>query len=105
MLLRGAGAARWSAGGGSDGRVLEEGEGDCVQGAVRRGRSCAVLRVTVKATIGAALAYFVLPFDAVPDVLVGLGYADDAAVIAGAVTAAGTAISDEHRNAARRALQ
>ena len=30
----------------------------------------------------AALAYFVLPFDVVPDFLAGFGFTDDAAVLA-----------------------
>src|SRR5690349_24539032 len=36
----------------------------------------------VKAALIGALAYFVLPFDAVPDVLPFLGFADDAAILA-----------------------
>ena len=35
----------------------------------------------------AALAYFVLPFDVVPDFIVGLGFTDDAAVLLAAFTA------------------
>jgi len=34
-----------------------------------------------------ALAYVVVPTDAVPDVIFGAGYLDDAAVVAGVVTA------------------
>ena len=36
----------------------------------------------VKATLFAALAYFVMPFDVIPDFLAGIGFTDDAAVIA-----------------------
>src|SRR5882724_4035324 len=44
---------------------------------------CAFDRSTpfqVKAVLVAALAYFVLPYDFIPDMLPGLGFADDAAV-------------------------
>ena len=43
----------------------------------------------VKGTVAGALAYFVSPVDAIPDALVGLGYTDDATVIAGTLTAIG----------------
>ena len=36
----------------------------------------------VKATLVGALAYFVLPVDAIPDVLPVIGFTDDAAVLA-----------------------
>ncbi len=39
----------------------------------------------VKAALVGALAYFVLPFDVIPDFLVGVGFTDDAAVLAGVV--------------------
>src|SRR5215470_11030134 len=39
----------------------------------------------VKATLVAALAYFVLPFDFVPDLLPVVGYGDDAAVLLAAI--------------------
>lgn len=51
-----------------------------------------------------ALAYFVMPFDLIPDVLPALGYADDAAVLAAAVNAVMDSIRPEHRDAARRKL-
>ena len=57
-----------------------------------------------KAMLMAALAYFVLPTDIVPDWFVGLGYTDDAAVIAAAIAIAGRAIKDVHREAARALL-
>jgi uncharacterized membrane protein YkvA (DUF1232 family) len=55
----------------------------------------------VRATLFGALAYFVLPIDAVPDFLLGLGYTDDAAVLLAAFTTAKTYIADEHRAKAR----
>ena len=55
----------------------------------------------VKAALIGALAYFVLPFDAVPDFLLGLGYTDDAAVLLAAFTTAKTYITEDHRAKAR----
>jgi uncharacterized membrane protein YkvA (DUF1232 family) len=36
----------------------------------------------IKASIMGALAYFILPLDAVPDTIIGVGYLDDLGVIA-----------------------
>jgi uncharacterized membrane protein YkvA (DUF1232 family) len=57
-----------------------------------------------KAMLMAALAYFVLPFDAIPDFLAGIGYADDAAVIAGTIALVAKHITPEHYAKARAAL-
>lgn len=68
---------------------------------------CAVDPATpsrVKATLFAALAYFVMPFDVVPDFLAGLGFTDDAAVIAIALTMVAGQIKEQHRAKARAAL-
>src|SRR5436190_22077445 len=51
----------------------------------------------VKAALFGALAYFVLPFDLVPDVLPALGYADDAAVLLAALRMVAAHILPEHR--------
>ena len=56
----------------------------------------------VRATLIGALAYFVMPFDAVPDIFAVLGYADDAAVLLAAVKAVGSHITQGHRGRARR---
>ncbi|MBB3948966.1 YkvA family protein [Aureimonas jatrophae] len=53
----------------------------------------------------AALAYFVLPFDAIPDILAGIGFADDAAVLMAAFTAVRSNIRPEHYEKARRTLE
>lgn len=58
----------------------------------------------VKLILLAALAYFVLPLDAVPDLIPLLGFGDDAAVIAAAISAVHGAISDEHRAEAKALL-
>jgi uncharacterized membrane protein YkvA (DUF1232 family) len=54
-----------------------------------------------KALIFAGLAYFVLPIDAIPDVFVGIGYTDDAAVIAAVIALAGSSIKPAHRQKAK----
>jgi uncharacterized membrane protein YkvA (DUF1232 family) len=60
--------------------------------------------LAIRATLLGALAYFILPFDVVPDLILGLGYADDAAVIFAAVKAAQAHITTEHRRLARQWL-
>ncbi len=55
-------------------------------------------------TLIAALAYFVTPFDFVPDIILGVGFLDDASVLAAAIAAVSSSIKEEHREAARRAL-
>jgi uncharacterized membrane protein YkvA (DUF1232 family) len=51
-----------------------------------------------------ALAYFVLPFDFIPDMLPVIGFTDDAAVLATAIRVVAAHITPEHRDAAHRAL-
>ncbi len=57
-----------------------------------------------KALVLAGLAYFVLPTDAVPDVFVGIGFSDDAAVIAALVSLIGAHLKPEHYDLARARL-
>lgn len=59
----------------------------------------------VKAALVGALAYFVLPFDIVPDVLPVLGFSDDAAVLATALRLVAANIRPEHRQAAAEAIK
>ncbi|MDR3483353.1 MAG: YkvA family protein [Bradyrhizobium sp.] len=59
----------------------------------------------VQATLLGAIAYFVLPFDFIPDMLPVLGFTDDAAVLATAIRLVATHITSDHRDAARVALQ
>lgn len=54
-----------------------------------------------KAILGSALAYFILPIDMIPDVIVGVGFTDDAAAMALAVNSVGKAITDEHEAQAK----
>jgi uncharacterized membrane protein YkvA (DUF1232 family) len=55
----------------------------------------------IRATLFGALAYFVMPFDAIPDFIAGFGYTDDAAVLVAAFTAAKVHITETHRAKAR----
>jgi uncharacterized membrane protein YkvA (DUF1232 family) len=55
-------------------------------------------------TLIAALAYFVTPFDVIPDFVAGLGFVDDATVLLAAISAVRGSIRDEHREAARSAF-
>jgi uncharacterized membrane protein YkvA (DUF1232 family) len=58
----------------------------------------------VKATLFGALAYFVLPFDLIPDMILALGFTDDMAVLITAVTLVRSHITQDHRTKAREAL-
>ena len=58
----------------------------------------------VKATLVGALAYFILPVDAIPDVLPVIGFTDDAAVLATAIKLVASHIRPAHREAARGTL-
>ncbi len=58
-----------------------------------------------KAMMMAALAYFVAPVDAIPDVLVGIGYTDDAAVLAAVIALLHRHLKPEHRRQAQDLLQ
>ena len=55
----------------------------------------------VKLILFAALAYFVVPTDLVPDFLIHFGFTDDAAVLTAAIATIGGAIKDEHRDQAK----
>jgi uncharacterized membrane protein YkvA (DUF1232 family) len=52
----------------------------------------------------AALAYFVLPTDAIPDILPAIGYTDDAAVFAALLSLVGRNLKPRHQEAARKAI-
>jgi len=58
----------------------------------------------VKAVLLAALAYFVLPIDIIPDFIAGIGFTDDAAVLAMALSLVAGHITESHRQRARAAL-
>lgn len=55
----------------------------------------------VRAVLLGALAYFVLPADAIPDVILKLGFTDDAAVLMLAIQAVSGHILPHHKEKAR----
>ena len=59
---------------------------------------------SVRYTLVGALAYFVLPADAVPDILPLIGFADDASLLSAALLAVGSNVTATHREAARQAM-
>lgn len=58
----------------------------------------------VRAGIIGALAYFVLPADMVPDILIGFGFSDDAAVLTALLALVSANIKQEHRDKANELL-
>jgi uncharacterized membrane protein YkvA (DUF1232 family) len=74
---------------------------------VAAGYYCAMDPATprrVRAILLAALAYFILPFDAVPDILAIVGFGDDIAVLAAAIAAVRAHIRPDHYQKADEAL-
>lgn len=57
-----------------------------------------------KAVLLGALAYFVMPVDAIPDVFAVVGFSDDAAVIAAVLATFGASIKDRHYDKAKDTL-
>ena len=57
-----------------------------------------------KAILFAALAYFVLPIDMIPDFVAGLGFTDDAAVIFAALSTLSPYLTEAHYERARAFL-
>ena len=65
---------------------------------------CAIDKQTplyVRAVLMGALAYFIIPVDVIPDVIAGLGFTDDASVLAAAIAAVRSQIRDGHIERAR----
>lgn len=60
--------------------------------------------IKVKATIIGALGYFIAPLDLIPDFVIAVGYADDAAAIAGAIAVAAFYVTPEIKEKARHKL-
>jgi len=58
----------------------------------------------VRGVLLAAAAYFVMPADLIPDFIAGIGFTDDAAVLATAIGVVSGHIKPCHRDSARRAL-
>lgn len=58
-----------------------------------------------KGILLAALGYFVLPADSIPDFIFGLGFTDDVAVLTAALAAIRAHLKPAHRKAAKEALE
>lgn len=58
----------------------------------------------VKGILLAALAYFIMPIDVLPDVIMGLGFTDDLTVLATAYSLISSHIKPEHIERARQTL-
>lgn len=58
----------------------------------------------VRATLLAALAYFVMPVDFIPDIVAAFGFTDDATVLMAALGLVSSYMKPRHRKAAREAL-
>lgn len=56
----------------------------------------------VKLALMGALGYVLLPLDLVSDAFIGIGWLDDAAVVAAALRLAGTYVKPEHLEKVRR---
>ena len=61
--------------------------------------------MAAKGVMLGALAYFVMPVDAIPDIFAGIGFTDDAAVIAALVATLGANIKRRHRDQASDTLE
>ena len=61
--------------------------------------------LAAKGVMLGALAYFVMPVDAIPDIFAGIGYTDDAAVITALLALVGANIKRRHRDQAEDAVQ
>jgi len=59
----------------------------------------------VRLALLGALAYFILPVDAIPDFLPVIGFTDDAGVLAAAIALVANHITERHHAAARAALE
>ena len=58
----------------------------------------------VRGLLLAAIGYFVLPTDAVPDLIAAFGFTDDAAVLAAVLATVGQHLTPEHRARAKARL-
>ena len=58
----------------------------------------------VRGMLLGALAYFILPTDGIPDFVLGFGYTDDAAILAGVISLVAAHIQPKHRAAAAQTL-
>ena len=69
---------------------------------------CAVDPATplkAKGILLAALAYFIMPFDVIPDFILGLGFTDDMAVLYAAISMIRSHMTQAHRDKAKETLE
>jgi uncharacterized membrane protein YkvA (DUF1232 family) len=59
----------------------------------------------VRGVLLGAIAYYLLPVDRVPDLIAGLGFTDDASLIAAVIAAIGGHLQPQHRHQARARLR
>ena len=59
----------------------------------------------VRVILLGSLAYFVMPFDAIPDFLAAFGFMDDVTILTTAIATVRGNITDAHRKAAKDALK
>src|SRR5680860_55031 len=60
--------------------------------------------IRVRGMLLAALAYFILPIDFIPDIIGGLGFADDMALFTAVIGLVSSHITSTHRAAAARCV-
>jgi uncharacterized membrane protein YkvA (DUF1232 family) len=58
-----------------------------------------------KLTILSGLSYFILPFDAIPDFLLGIGFTDDLSVLMGIIYMLSSTITQEHKEKANKLIK
>lgn len=63
------------------------------------------LPVKARGTIIGALGYFIFPMDLISDMILGIGYTDDVAVLIGALVVTAFYIDEEVRNKAKAKLR
>jgi uncharacterized membrane protein YkvA (DUF1232 family) len=61
--------------------------------------------IWAKSLIYSALGYLILPFDAIPDMLPGIGLSDDIAVMSAALATVAAHVGESHRQQAEQRLQ
>jgi uncharacterized membrane protein YkvA (DUF1232 family) len=61
--------------------------------------------IWAKTTVYGALAYFISPIDAIPDITPVIGYVDDLGVLAAAVTAISVYIDSDVKTSAKNKLE
>ena len=58
-----------------------------------------------KTVIVGALAYFILPMDAIPDYIVAVGFTDDLGALAAAVATVAAHLKDDHASKAKKMME